>query len=78
MATPEHHHYSGLDCVHRGSTCTSDDCQWAIDAGILPLHADCSPQHGTCSREECGLPTVDDDVCWWCRNADAGTYLARP
>lgn len=32
--------------------------------------------NGTCTRDDCDLPTVDDDVCWWCRNADAGTCLA--
>lgn len=31
---------------------------------------------GTCTREGCDLPTVNDDACWWCRNDDAGTCLA--
>lgn len=35
-----------------------------------------SAEHDTCTRTHCDLPTVDDDVCWWCRNSDAGTYFA--
>ena len=77
MATPAHHHYCKTGdgpCSGDGAYCTDDDerCQWAVDAGITPP---CPADHGTCTRTLCDLPTVNDDVCWWCRNADAGTYL---
>lgn len=73
MPTPEHHHYSGVSCAHRGSTCTSDRCQWAIDAGILPLHGECDdpePEPMTSQwLDRASLVESDPDLTAWADRA---------